>query len=131
MSGLVEVLVDAVRPGLTAGSRTPRLDDVRGTVEHAGWRFAHLEGWRIETAAEFHDAVAEALGLPDYYGRNLDALADCLGDVRRKPVAALGRVVGAGRAEPRLFATAVELLGSAVALVLRGDGADLGLHLLD
>ena len=25
-----------------------------------------------------HDYLMEALGLPDYYGRNLDALYDCL-----------------------------------------------------
>jgi ribonuclease inhibitor len=31
--------------------------------------------------AEFHDAFAEALTLPDWYGRNLDALHDCLTDV--------------------------------------------------
>ncbi|GEL94042.1 barstar family protein [Cellulomonas composti] len=28
-----------------------------------------------------HDAVAAALDFPNYYGRNLDAMADCLGDV--------------------------------------------------
>lgn len=28
-----------------------------------------------------HDAVAIALALPDYYGKNLDALWDCLGDL--------------------------------------------------
>lgn len=28
-----------------------------------------------------HDALAEAFGFPTYYGRNLDALHDCLGDI--------------------------------------------------
>ena len=28
-----------------------------------------------------HDALAEAFGFPAYYGRNLDALNDCLGDI--------------------------------------------------
>lgn len=28
-----------------------------------------------------HDALAEAFGFPAYYGRNLDALHDCLGDI--------------------------------------------------
>lgn len=27
-----------------------------------------------------HDHLQEALGLPDYYGRNLSALADCLAE---------------------------------------------------
>lgn len=30
---------------------------------------------------EAHALLAEALDFPDYYGANLDALADCLGDV--------------------------------------------------
>lgn len=28
-----------------------------------------------------HDYLQEALGLPDYYGRNLSALADCLAEI--------------------------------------------------
>ena len=29
-----------------------------------------------------HDYLAEALNLPDYYGANLDALSDCLSEMR-------------------------------------------------
>ena len=36
-------------------------------------------GWR--TAADLHAGLADALSFPDYYGRNLDALSDVLGDV--------------------------------------------------
>ena len=32
-------------------------------------------------AADMHTAVARAFGFPGYYGRNLDALNDCLRDV--------------------------------------------------
>ena len=35
----------------------------------------------FEERDELHDFLAEELTLPAYYGRNLDALADCLGDV--------------------------------------------------
>ena len=37
---------------------------------------------QIQTRAQLHDALQNALSLPDLYGRNLDALADCLGDIR-------------------------------------------------
>ncbi len=33
-------------------------------------------GW--DTPEKAHDALAKALCFPDYYGRNLDALHDCL-----------------------------------------------------
>ena len=35
----------------------------------------------FEERDELHDYLAKELSLPAYYGRNLDALADCLGDV--------------------------------------------------
>ena len=37
-----------------------------------------LDGAAIETPGQLHDALTEALGLPEWYGRNLDALHDCL-----------------------------------------------------
>lgn len=40
-------------------------------VDGAGWR----------SVAEVHDGLAAALTLPEYYGRNLDALLDVLRDV--------------------------------------------------
>ena len=32
----------------------------------------------IQTAGEFHHALAQTLEFPDWYGHNLDALYDCL-----------------------------------------------------
>ena len=34
-----------------------------------------------DTPEKAHDALAQALSFPDYYGRNLDALHDCLTEV--------------------------------------------------
>ena len=35
----------------------------------------------IHNREALHDALAESLCFPDYYGRNLDALADCLSEI--------------------------------------------------
>ena len=37
-----------------------------------------LDGSAITTRTQFHDAVAQQLQLPEWYGRNLDALYDLL-----------------------------------------------------
>jgi ribonuclease inhibitor len=36
----------------------------------------------IPDKAALHQALAQALNFPDYYGNNLDALYDCLTDIR-------------------------------------------------
>ncbi len=41
-----------------------------------------LDSRRLMTRSEAHEYLKEALGLPDYYGKNLDALHDCLGEMR-------------------------------------------------
>ena len=48
-------------------------------------RFAVVEVDASEwtTAADLHQDIATALDFPDYYGRNLDALNECIGDVVR------------------------------------------------
>ncbi len=35
-----------------------------------------------DTPEKAHDALKKALSFPDYYGRNLDALHDCLTDLK-------------------------------------------------
>ena len=44
-------------------------------------RFVELNNHAFACAREVHDYLASELGFPEYYGRNLDALHDCLGDV--------------------------------------------------
>lgn len=43
-----------------------------------------LDGRTIESREELHTRLAEGLSLPAYYGRNLDALYDCLTDLAEK-----------------------------------------------
>lgn len=41
-----------------------------------------LDGREIAVIDEVHDRFAQALELPEHYGRNLDALFDCLTELR-------------------------------------------------
>ena len=74
MSGLAGLLAHHVEPGIYRWHGAFPAADVRHTVEHAGWRFAEIDGWHAPTKAEFLDAIGKALDFPDYYGQNFDAL---------------------------------------------------------
>ncbi len=39
-----------------------------------------LEGSKINSVQDFHKEIAEIFNFPDFYGKNLDALWDCLTD---------------------------------------------------
>ena len=43
-----------------------------------------LDGARMDSRAGMHGELKEKLALPDYYGGNLDALNDCLGERRER-----------------------------------------------
>ena len=43
-----------------------------------------LDGKRMGDRDALHAELKEKLGLPDYYGGNLDALNDCLGERRER-----------------------------------------------
>jgi ribonuclease inhibitor len=45
--------------------------------------FIIIDGRRMTTVDQTHEYLAKTLRLPDYYGRNLDALHDCLTDLGR------------------------------------------------
>lgn len=55
------------------------IDELARSLEARGWHVGLVSGG--PSKAEALDAVGRALNFPDYYGRNLDALADCLSDL--------------------------------------------------
>ena len=44
-----------------------------------------LDGEKIKDRRMLHEVLAQELQLPEWYGRNLDALHDCLEDFPEKP----------------------------------------------
>ncbi len=45
-----------------------------------------LDGKHMTDRAKAHAELKHKLDLPDYYGGNLDALNDCLGELRERPL---------------------------------------------
>ena len=58
---------------------TPDLD--LGELAGHGYQIVRIDAAAPKTEHEFFGAIATALDFPDYFGHNLDALNDCLGDV--------------------------------------------------
>jgi RNAse (barnase) inhibitor barstar len=48
-----------------------------------GYQIVRIDAAAPKTEHEFFGAIGAALDFPDYFGHNLDALNDCLGDVVR------------------------------------------------
>ena len=144
MSGLAELLAGHTGPGAFRWSSDAEVIEVRRTVEAAGWRLVHYDGWVDEDRAAVLDGLGQALDLPAYYGHNFDALADCLRDA--VPADRLGTILlwdGWGpfaRADERAFSVTMSVLGARVAddqrpslvVLLRGGGPEeAGLPTLD
>jgi RNAse (barnase) inhibitor barstar len=141
MSGLAALLAGRKPAAVYHWSSPMRTRDIRHAGEHAGWRCVVLDTIEAADAAAFHDVVAAAFDLPDWYGRNLDALVDVLRDVAAAK-AAKTLVVWEGwstlaNADPKTTGAVVDAFTerarqpSAFAVVLHGPGPDLGLTELD
>ncbi|MDQ4084878.1 MAG: barstar family protein [Actinomycetota bacterium] len=141
MSGLAGLLAGRRPAGVYRWDGHARTADVAHTVEHAGWRFVHLDTARVEDKQGFLRQVRVAYGFPDWFGANFDALADALTDVRHDhgTVTLWEGWSPFARARPGEFSTALDVLGErcrsgrggAFAVLLRGDGPAVGLPDLD
>lgn len=92
-------------------------DEVERMARAARLAFFRVDGRAAAGKRALLDALASALRFPATFGRNWDALADCLGDLSWLPPGGLvllwdGADALAGAA-PADFATALEVLGEA------------------
>jgi hypothetical protein len=58
--------------------RMATLDQTIGWLQDHGYDVVSVDASTWTAEDDFHRDIAGALALPDYYGRNLDALNDCL-----------------------------------------------------
>lgn len=140
MSGLASILAGHHEPGVFQWHAAFDVEDVRHTVEHAGWAFGYVDGWTGETEADFHAALAATFGFPDWYGGNLDALWDCLLTVVTERAVLLWDGWGPlARSAPDRFPRLLRVFhdrtvsdeGAPFTLLLRGEGPELEVASLD
>lgn len=134
MSGLAALLAGRTKPDLYLWHNAAHVEDVAHAVEHAGWRFAYLDGWTIEDQQTFLKSVGVALDFPDHYGESFAAMADCLGGLdggeRGGVVVLWDGWSPLARADEDAFSSALAAFGDRaraadgppVAVLLRGEG---------
>jgi RNAse (barnase) inhibitor barstar len=137
MSGLAALLAGHNPPDIYKWHSAAHVQDVQHAVEHAGWKFAYVDGWTIEDKQAFLDATADALQFPDHFGKNFDALSDCLSDVDCGDKAGVVFMWDGwsplARHDEQAFSTALKVLSGRArdgeqkrfAVVLRGEGPPL------
>ncbi|QNN53116.1 barstar family protein [Nocardioides mesophilus] len=138
MSGLAALLAGHTPPDLYQWHSAASVPDVQHAVEHAGWAFAHLDGWTIEEKESFLKAATVALSVSDDVG-DFDTLSDRLADVdapdREGVVLLWDGWSPLCRHDEQAFRVALTVLGGRVhsdrgcrfAVILRGDGPGLDL----
>lgn len=89
MSKLARVLAQKRAPGVYRFPSSASVEFLEREARNKGWRLFYLNGAKIRDKKTFLAHVARAMDFPDYFGKNWDALNDCLTDLK----AASGYVV--------------------------------------
>lgn len=78
---LADVLDGRTPPGVLSWPAARPVADALAAARAVGWQAALLDLEGAADKADFMDRAAAALRLPEWFGRNWDALADCLTDL--------------------------------------------------
>ncbi|MFI9357897.1 barstar family protein [Streptomyces lydicus] len=126
---LMAVLDGSTPPGVLTWPADRPVADALAAARDAGWTGAVLELADVADKAAFMERCARALRLPEWFGRNWDALADCLTDLSWCP-ADRGRLLvvtgwqGYAAAAPDEWSVVESVLADAVGH-WRGTGTGL------
>ena len=136
MSGLAGLLAGRVEPGVYRWHTELAAADLSASVAAAGWSLAQVAEV-VETKDEVLGAIGTALGFPDHFGRNLDALWDSLRDLSAPTVLLWETWGSAAYADRAGFDRILRVLRErsaeisedrpAFTVLLRGDGPETDL----
>ncbi len=133
---LRSVLSGDTTPGLFEW-RGDAATDIAGAGRSAGWVVREIDTREAHDSAEMYDQIAAAWELPAWFGRNLDALWDVLGDLAVAPLLVVWTGYGdLADVDPQLAQTVLELLrdastqAQAIAVVVLQAPALIGLDAL-
>jgi len=84
MTVLREVLDGRAEPAIYQVPADTDVDEIAESASSAGWQFVRIDGAQATDKAAVMRAMESSFGFPEWFGRNLDALADSLTDVRHE-----------------------------------------------
>jgi RNAse (barnase) inhibitor barstar len=88
-----DMLLQTVRPNIVQSIRAYRVDDLMQAARQADQHFLYANLTAAQTKQDVLDAIAESFTFPAHFGKNLDALYDCMTDLVHKAGPQTGFVV--------------------------------------
>jgi RNAse (barnase) inhibitor barstar len=87
------MLLQTVRPNIVQAIRAYRVEDLMQAAEGVGQHFLYANLANAQSKQEVMESIAEAFLFPQHFGKNLDALYDCMTDLVNKAGSQPGFVV--------------------------------------
>ncbi len=78
------MLLQTIRPNLVQAIRAYRVDDLMKAANSAGQHFLYANLAEAQSKQEVLEGLAQAFTFPAHFGKNLDALFDCMTDLVHK-----------------------------------------------
>ena len=78
------MLLQTVRPNIVQSIRAYRVDDLMHAARQAGQHFLYANLTAAQSKQDVLDGIAESFMFPAHFGKNLDALFDCMTDLVHK-----------------------------------------------
>jgi RNAse (barnase) inhibitor barstar len=78
------MLLQNVRPNIVQAIRAYRVDDLMETAQAVGQHFLYANLSNAQSKQEVLESIAESFMFPPHFGKNLDALYDCMTDLVHK-----------------------------------------------
>ena len=87
------MLLQTVRPNVVQAIRAYRVEDLMQAAENAGQHFLYASLKDAQSKQDVLDKIAESFLFPAHFGKNLDALYDCMTDLVHRAGSQPGFVV--------------------------------------
>ena len=78
------MLLQTVRPNIVQAIRAFRVEDLMSAAQNLGHHFLYANLTEAQTKPDVLEGIAGAFLFPAHFGKNLDALYDCMTDLVHK-----------------------------------------------